>query len=111
MNNYHQDYLHDYPSTQQAAQPATGIDWDVVMEITPAIVSVVCWTLWGMFLLIPTVFDLHYAPLFSTANNTVFVLNGLCAVHGTEYRDTVRSRCTGCVLRYRYFSPLFLVLR
>ena len=74
--------------TQTTQQPAEGIDWDTIMEITPALVSVTCWALWGLFLLIPTTFGLHYAPMFSTANNTVFVLMGfiLCIAVSTAIR-------------------------
>ena len=95
MNQQHFDYDHlpDYPTiippatSDQSDQPEP-IDWDTVAEIFPALFSMTCWVTWGMFLLIPSVFGLHHAPLFSAANNTVFTLMGfvLCIATSTAIR-------------------------
>ena len=56
--------------------------------IFPACFSVLCWILWAAFLLTPSLFGLHYAPMFSTANNVVFVLMGfvLCSAVSVAIR-------------------------
>ena len=68
------EYHHPTP---QEPQPTPPVDWDTIAEIIPALVAALAWLLWALFLLIPSLFGLHYTPLFSTANNAVFVLMGL----------------------------------
>ena len=74
MNHHDYDHLIDqHTGTQEALEP---IDWGTVMEITPALVSVTCWLIWGLFLLFPSLFGLHGTHVFSAANNAVFVMMG-----------------------------------
>ena len=87
MNQY------DYPEWERPTPPAPPeqpepIDWDTIAEIFPAGFSALCWILWAAFLLTPSIFGLHYAPMFSTANNTVFVLMGfvLCSAVSVAIR-------------------------
>lgn len=72
MNQYDYSEYHR-PTPPAAPEP---IDWDLVAEIVPPAFSLLCWILWAAFLLTPSLFGLHYAAMFSTANNTVFVLMG-----------------------------------
>ncbi|MGB1012390.1 MAG: hypothetical protein ACPGVP_21930, partial [Thiolinea sp.] len=86
----HYEYLysvHQQPTPQQP-MPESGIDWDTVAEIIPPLVAALAWLLWGLFLLIPSLFGLHYAPLFSDANNAVFVAMGfvLCMALSSAVR-------------------------
>lgn len=87
MKDY--DYA-DYPELEQTtpASPAEPVDWDTIAEIVPPLFSLICWALWALFLLIPSAFGLHYAALFSTANNVVFVLMGfvLCIAISTAIK-------------------------
>lgn len=84
MNQYdYSEYTPPTPETQ-----TDPIDWDMVAEIIPPAFSVLCWVLWAAFLLTPSLFGLHYAAMFSTANNTVFTLMGfvLCIAISTAIR-------------------------
>ena len=77
---------HHTPQAHSGApQP---IDWNLVAEIFPALFSALCWIVWGLSLLIPSIFGLHYTTLFSTANNVIFVLMGfvLCMAMSTAIR-------------------------
>lgn len=80
-------YHPDYPDWE-SKPPAPPIDWDTIAEIIPPFVGFLSWLLWALFLLIPSLFGLHYAPMFSTANNTVFTLMGLvmCLAISTAIR-------------------------
>ena len=84
MNQY------DHPEWERPTPPEQPepIDWDTIAEIFPAGFSALCWILWAAFLLTPSIFGLHYAPMFSTANNTVFVLMGfvLCSAVSVAIR-------------------------
>ncbi|MGB0849444.1 MAG: hypothetical protein ACPGSM_22095 [Thiolinea sp.] len=78
QHHHNYDYLPEYrPAPLQELQPDPGVDWDTIAEIIPALVNALAWLLWALFLLIPSLFGLHYAPLFSSANNAVFTLMGL----------------------------------
>lgn len=81
------DYHSSYPD-QVSPAPAEPVDWGLMAEITPALFSALCWLVWGLFLLFPSVFGLHYAGMFSAANNTVFVLMGFvfCMAVSTAVR-------------------------
>lgn len=74
MSQYHHSEWESARPTPPA--PPEPIDWDTVAKIFPAAFSALCWILWAAFLLTPSLFGLHYAAMFSTANNTVFVLMG-----------------------------------
>ncbi len=91
MKNHHSeyDYLMHYHPTPQATQPTPGVDWEEIAEIIPFLVAALAWLLWALFLLIPSVFGLHNAPLFSTANNIVFTLMGfvLCIALSVAVRS------------------------
>lgn len=79
MNKSQLDYdLQMMGHAPRPAEPEAPIDWDMIAEIFPQAFSVMCWVLWGMFLLIPSVFGLHGVAMFSTADNTVFVMMGFC---------------------------------
>ena len=90
QENNHLPYLDldEVNSYHTAPTRAESIDWDVIAEMFPTLFSVFCWMLWGMFLLVPSLFGLHDAALFSAANNTVFVLMGfvLCMTISTAIR-------------------------
>lgn len=86
MNKHQVDYdMHMISQSPRPADPSPPIDWDMVAEIFPPAVSALCWILWGMFLLIPSIFGIHHAALFPAANNAVFVLMGfvLCIALST----------------------------
>ena len=92
MHNHQHDYpyLAEYytpPPTVQ--QPAPPVDWDNIAEVIPPLVALLSWLLWALFLLIPSIFGLHDAPLFSTANNVVFVAMGfvLCMAISSAIRS------------------------
>lgn len=77
--NHHPDefwMLHQY---QQARQPAPvvtrqRIDWH---GLIPFLAALFAWLMWLVFLLLPTVFNFHYAGMFPAVSNYAYVMMGL----------------------------------
>ena len=60
--------------TQTPSQP---IDWRLLHSMIPWLVTSFAFVMWAMFLLIPTLFGIHNAVMFSALNNASYALSGL----------------------------------
>ncbi len=69
----HQGYVADILSTSTT----TGIDWRVIHALIPWFSAFVAWLWWAFFLLIPSVFGLHYAGMMPAMNNAAYTMMGL----------------------------------
>ena len=56
---------------------ANGIDWRVIHALIPWFSAFVSWLWWALFLLIPSVFGLHYAGMMPAMNNAAYTMMGL----------------------------------
>lgn len=68
--------MQGHPAHSPAPSPA-NIDWKSLHGLIPWFAALTAWVMWGMFLLIPTAFGLHYAGMFPAASNWLYVGMGL----------------------------------
>ncbi|WMP17346.1 hypothetical protein [Thiothrix lacustris] len=59
------------------ANQSAGIDWRVIHALIPWLAAAVSWLWWALFLVIPSVFGLHYAGMMPAMNNAAYTLMGL----------------------------------
>ena len=73
-----QDYLGAGSlSPTNPVQSSTGIDWRVIHSLIPWLAVFAAWLWWALFLLIPSVFGLHYAGAMPAMNNAAYTAMGL----------------------------------
>ena len=63
---------HGLSSTKES-----GIDWRVIHALIPWLAAFTAWVWWALFLLIPSVFGLHYAGMMPAMNNAAYTMMGL----------------------------------
>ena len=63
--------------TPNGAALGSAIDWRAIHALIPWVAVIGAWAMWATFLLIPTLFGLHYAGLMPAANNWGYVMMGL----------------------------------
>ncbi|WP_287600605.1 hypothetical protein [Thiothrix sp.] len=85
-----------------------AIDWRTIHALIPWLSTLFAWLMWAGFLLVPTVFGLHYAGMFPAANNAVYVMMGLtlclAATAAASMQHGVRAIFfTGSVLLLSYW--------
>jgi len=62
---------------QNQQQGRARIDWGLIHPLIPWIAAIAAFAMWALFLLIPSLFGMHYAGMFPVANNAVYVMMGL----------------------------------
>jgi hypothetical protein len=63
--------------TMLVLQNSNGIDWRVIHALIPWFAALAAWAFWVLFLLLPSVFGLHYAGAMPAMNNLNYTLMGL----------------------------------
>ena len=69
-------YQHS-PDTYPTPTASNPIDWQRIHALIPWLAVIGSVVMWATFLLVPTVFGLHYTGLFPATSNWLYVLMGL----------------------------------
>lgn len=80
-------------------QPPSAIDWRLLVVMSPTLLLWLAWVVWLAFVVIPTLFDLHYAANVPTGNNLAF-----CGIGLTELLAAGQSLGMGNIGRSVLFS-------
>lgn len=70
-------HQHGGMATMLTSTQSRGIDWRVIHALIPWLAVFAAWLWWALFLLIPSVFGLHYAGMMPAMNNAAYTLMGL----------------------------------
>lgn len=79
--------------------PANAVDWRLVVLMSPTLLLWLAWGVWLAFVVIPTLFGLHYAAYIPTGNNLAF-----CGIGLTELLAATQSMHMGKIGHAVLFS-------
>lgn len=85
--------------------PTSAVDWRLLVVMSPTLLLWLAWGVWLAFVVIPTLFGLHYAAYVPSGNNLAF-----CGIGLTELLAAQQSANMGQIGRSVLFSSSVCLL-